>query len=263
MQHPAKIFLLKPCLSPRSDCAKVAPAPCLFPCIPGARSADFSHKIKLSQPLPPINPASLPQEERTGFSLLCISRIIHQLGFMLTTGGGRGSQGESCFGSWCLWGVCMVKCQKYSVFSVCDHGGNAALTAGSSRLLGFQSQVLLEPLYHQIIFAQGFLLLPVCRRQDLMHTGGLKNSLWPNSGLSPFCCPPHHARGVPNPALQSQTRSATAAALTSCCTWLIWGEGTKPPLGALRVLNAEHTQSACSSCLLPGPAITPVWAWGR
>lgn len=81
-----RIFPLKPCLPPRSDCAKVAPAPCLFPCVPGARSADFSHKIKLSQPLPPISPASLPQEERTGFSLLCISRIIHQLGFMLTTG---------------------------------------------------------------------------------------------------------------------------------------------------------------------------------
>lgn len=83
---------MKLCLSPRSDCAKVAPAPCLFPCVPGARSADFSHKIKLSQPLPPINPASLPQEERTGFSLLCISRIIHQLGFMLTTGGAVGAR---------------------------------------------------------------------------------------------------------------------------------------------------------------------------
>ena len=82
-----RIFPLKPCSPPRSDCAKVAPAPCLFPCVPGARSADFSHKIKLSQPLPPISPASLPQEERTGFSLLCISRIIHQLGFVLTAGG--------------------------------------------------------------------------------------------------------------------------------------------------------------------------------
>lgn len=127
--------------------------------------------------------------------------------------------------------------------------------------------MLLEPLYQQIIFVQGFLLLqgdsPVCRRQDLMHTGGLKNPLWPNSGLSPFCWPPHHTIGVPNPAVQSQTFSATIAALPSCSTLLTWGEGTKPPLGALKMLNAEHTQSACNSCLLPGPAIIPVWAWGR
>lgn len=66
----------------------------------------------------------------------------------------------------------MARCQKYSVFPVYDLGGNASLTVGRGRLLGCQSQVLLEPLYQQIIFAQGFLLLqgdsPACRRQDLM-----------------------------------------------------------------------------------------------
>lgn len=161
----------------------------------------------------------------------------------------------------------MVRCQKYSVFPACDHGGNASPTAGSGRLLGFQSQVLLEPLYRQIIFAQGVLLLqgdsPVCRGKDLMHTGGLKNPPWPNSRLSPFCWPPHHAMGVPDPVLQSQTWSATTAVLTSCCTWLMQGEDTKPPPGALRMLNAEHTQSARNSCLLSGPAIIPVGAWER
>lgn len=197
---------MKLCLPLRSDCAKVTPAPCLFPCVPGARSADFSHKIRLSQPLPPINPASLPQEERTGFSLLCISRIIQQLGFMLTTGG-LWEPGRKL--SWLMESVGSLhgERQKYSVLPACDHGGKASPTAGSGRLLGFQSQVLLEPLYRQIIFAQGVLLLqgdsPVCRGKDLMHTGGLKNPPWPNCHLSAgphttqwvsltLCCSPRH-----------------------------------------------------------------------
>lgn len=132
-----RISPLKPCLPPRSDCAKVAPAPCPFPCVPGARSADFSHKIKLSQPLPPISPASLPQEERTGFSLLCISRIIHQLGFTLTTWGG---------GAWemmrkCPWGVCMASHQRHSAFLL--RGGDLVqCLSGSGK---WQAAVVSEP----------------------------------------------------------------------------------------------------------------------
>lgn len=214
----------------------------------------------------PLTLPVCPRRREQDF-LFCASAELFSSLVSCSQLGGRGSQGESCLGSWSPWGVCMVRCQKYSVFPACDHGGNASPTAGSGRLLGFQSQVLLEPLYRQIIFAQGVLLLqgdsPVCRGKDLMHTGGLKNPPWPNSRLSPFCWPPHHAMGVPDPVLQSQTWSATTAVLTSCCTWLMQGEDTKPPPGALRMLNAEHTQSARNSCLLSGPAIIPVGAWER
>lgn len=179
-------------------------------------------KIKLSQPLPLINPASLPQEERTGFSLLCISRIIHQLGFMLTAGGAVGAR-ESCLGSGCPWGVCMARCQKNSVFPVRDGGGNAALTAGNSSLLGLQSQLLSEPSFQQIIPAQGCLSskgTALSAEQDLMHVGGLKKPLWPNSGLSLLCRPPQHTTGCPQPCTAVQDPECSDCCSHMLLTWV-------------------------------------------
>lgn len=204
-----RIFPLKPCSPPRSDCAKVAPAPCLFPCVPGARSADFSHKIKLSQPLPPIRPASLPQEERTGFSLLCISRIIHQLGFALTTGGAMGD-GEKAGLACSVHGEsAWLAVKKHSAFLVrgdhlmqclSDSGKwQAAVVSEPSSFLAFIPAKHLCPRLSAPPRAQP--CLQRTGRASLTHMAGLETPPWPKPGLSPFCWPLHHAMSVLVPML--------------------------------------------------------------
>lgn len=49
------------------------------------------------------------------------------------------------------------------------------------------------------------------------------------------------------PVLQSWTRGVTVAAPASHCTRLTQDEGSKPPLGALRMVDAEQTRGDCDS----------------